>query len=54
MGSGVSILGGLGKEVSRATVCPLGQPNKAIGHESQIEHGWHIATALLKVLLYRW
>ena len=25
------------QRVSRATVCPLGQPNKAIGHESQIE-----------------
>ena len=25
------------QRVSRATVCPLGQPNKAIGHESPIE-----------------
>jgi hypothetical protein len=36
-GSRVSIHEGLGVRVSRGTVCSLGQPNKAIGHESQIE-----------------
>jgi hypothetical protein len=36
-GSRVSILGGFRHTVSRATVCPLGQPNQAIGLESQIE-----------------
>ena len=30
-------MAGLGFQVSRATVCLLGQPEKAIGHESQIE-----------------
>ena len=28
---------GVPVEVSLLTLCPLGQPNKAIGHESQIE-----------------
>ena len=30
------------------TICPLGQPNKAIGHESQIEPWLAIASTLLE------
>jgi len=43
----MSILGGFRQSVSRATVCLLGQPNKAIGHESQIEPWLAIANPLL-------
>ena len=43
----MSILGGFRQSVSRATVCLLGQPKKAIGHESQIEPWLAIASALL-------
>ena len=46
-GSRVSIFGGFRHSVSRATICPLGQPNKAIGHESQIEPWLAIANPLL-------
>jgi hypothetical protein len=46
-GSRVSILGGFRHTVSRATVCPLGQPKKAIGRESQIEPWLASANRLL-------
>ena len=47
-GSRMSILGGFRQSVSRATVCLLGQPKKAIGHESQIEPWLAIATRCLQ------
>jgi hypothetical protein len=43
----MSILGGFRQSVSRATVCLLGQPKKAIGHESQIEPWLAVANPLL-------
>jgi hypothetical protein len=49
-GSRMSILGGFRQSVSRATVCLLGQPQKAIGHESQIEPWLAIATRCLQAL----
>ena len=51
-GSRVSIQAGfrprLARRSFRPTICPLGQPNKAIGHESQIEPWLAIASTLLK------
>jgi hypothetical protein len=46
-GSRESIDAGFRHRVSRGTVCSLGQPNKAIGLESQIEPWLAIATTLL-------
>jgi len=43
----VRYIGMDGVRVSRGTVCSLGQPNKAIGLESQIEPWLAIATTLL-------